>query len=233
MKKTSGSYVRNTTSALRLNKSINLDITNKCTLACERCVRSLYDYEDTKVPGGDMSVDDYLKVLKWFDKIEFCGNVSDPTLHPKLPEFLALADQHNKQCIVHVAASHRPVDWFINAFHANRNAIWHFGIDGLPADSCNYRHRQDGTKLFDLMVAGRDIVKKVVWQYIIFSYNEKDIDTATSLARYLGIEIKFTKSSRFFANDPLKPSEGMYIPRKGFEQALRQRYENQTKVPAI
>jgi len=213
---------------LKYKKSINLDISNKCTLACLRCVRALYEYEDAKIPGKNISLQDYYKIITWFDRIEFCGNVSDPTMHPNLAEFLNIGYELDKECVVHVAASHRPKQWFINAFNSNPDATWHFGIDGLPSSSHHYRRRQDGNELFDIMVTGRDIVKKVVWQYIIFSYNEKEIEEAKQLASQNNIEFKLTKSSRFFNNDNLKPSEGMYIPRKGFEQILKQRYENKT-----
>lgn len=207
-------------------RDINLDITNKCTLACLRCTRALFDYEDKKVPGDHMSIDDFLKVIDRFDHIQFCGNVSDPTLHPDLPNFLRLVRSRKKSCSLSVAASHRPESWFKEAFEANPDAEWVFGIDGLPETSSNYRKRQDGVKLFNVMLLAKSILNKVIWQYIIFSYNENDMIKAKRIAEEHNITISFIKSSRFFKDDPLRPSEGYYLPRAGFDKAIRQRYEN-------
>lgn len=207
-------------------KAINLEITNKCTLQCKRCVRQLYEYDDVKVPGRDMTLTEYQKILDHFDYICFSGNVSDPTMHPSLPMFLQLAYSAKKYCRVCVAASHRPLSWFIDAFESNPDAEWTFGIDGLPNTSHIYRQRQDGKKLFDIMRVASNIVSKVNWQYIIFSYNEKDIEEAKTLAQKYKINLYLTKSSRFFDNDDLKPSEGNYYPSSGFEKSIKQYYEN-------
>jgi MoaA/NifB/PqqE/SkfB family radical SAM enzyme len=145
--------------------------------------------------------------LKFFDSFIFCGQISDPILHPKLKEFLSKVHIAEKLCTVHVSASHKPEKYYIECFKANPNAKWFFGIDGLPKDSHKYRVRQNGEKLFNIMLESRKyLTLPPVWQYIIFSYNENDIEEAKALCQKHDIKLVLIKSNRWIDNDPLKPS---------------------------
>jgi len=184
-------------------KKINLDITHRCTLECPRCMRQ--SIRPNKIPGEDLSLDNFKKILNYFDKIQFCGQISDPIFHPQFIEFLKLSQ--NKDVKVHTAASHKPMSWYKDAFNANKNAVWEFGIDGLPEESHKYRINQDGKKLFEVMKQGIQNGNIILWQYIIFKYNEDHIDQAIGLAKNNGIKLIITKSSRWKKNDPYKPTK--------------------------
>ena len=67
------------------------------------------------------------------------------------------------------------------------------------------------------------IVKKVKWQYIVFNYNENNIEEARQMAKDNNLVFEVQKSSRFWEDDPLMPkNKEYYIERKN--------YENPTKV---
>ena len=183
-------------------KSINIDITYRCTLECPKCLRRFIPTNNL----DDLSLENFKKIIKHFDQIEFCGQISDPIFHPQFIEFLKLTT--NKRVFVHTAASHKSMDWYMDAFSANKNAIWEFGIDGLPQDSHKYRINQNGEYLFKVMKAGVELGNDIRWQYIIFKYNENDIPEAIELAQRHKIPIHINKSSRWSgADDPYKPSE--------------------------
>ena len=183
-------------------KSINIDITYRCTLECPKCLRRAIPTNNL----DDLSLENFKKIIKHFDQIEFCGQISDPIFHPQFIEFLKLTT--NKRVFVHTAASHKSMDWYMDAFSANKNAIWEFGIDGLPQDSHKYRINQNGEYLFKVMKAGVELGNDIRWQYIIFKYNENDIPEAIELAQRHKIPIHINKSSRWSgADDPYKPSE--------------------------
>tara|TARA_R110000765_G_scaffold341180_1_gene431236 strand:+ start:189 stop:656 length:468 start_codon:yes stop_codon:yes gene_type:complete len=151
-------------------------------------------------------LENFKKIIKHFDQIEFCGQISDPIFHPQFIEFLKLTT--NKRVFVHTAASHKSMDWYMDAFTANKNAKWEFGIDGLPQDSHKYRINQNGEHLFKVMKAGVELGNDIRWQYIIFKYNENDITQAIGLAQRHKIPIHINKSSRWSSpDDPYKPSE--------------------------
>jgi MoaA/NifB/PqqE/SkfB family radical SAM enzyme len=179
-------------------KSINLDITTKCTLACPECRRTILIKGGIKINGGHMTFSDFKKVHSFFDKLIFCGGVSDPIFHPQLAEFLEYSI--DKDVEVHTAASHRSEDWYKKAFRSNPNATWIFGIDGLPEESHKYRVNQDGVKLFGIMKMAADMDIKTVWQYLIFDYNKNHIEEARIMC---GNRITFsTKIPRDFISGP-------------------------------
>ena len=150
------------------------------------------------------------KILNHFDRIVFCGQYADPIFHPKFPEFLSKCAQRGKETVVYNAASHKPLQWYYDCFKSNTNAKWIFGIDGLPEDSSKYRVNQDGKRLFDIMSKATDIVSEVVWSYIVFAYNETDIETCRQLADNIGVDFSICHSTRWTDNDPLKPTGAYY-----------------------
>ncbi|NDD05706.1 MAG: hypothetical protein EB078_12435 [Proteobacteria bacterium] len=78
----------------------------------------------------------------------------------------------------------------------NPCAQWVFGIDGLPENSHRYRVKQDGKKLFQMMLMGRKMGLPVLWQYLIFNYNFREVDDAKALAAKHHISIEFFNTSR-------------------------------------
>ena len=200
---------------------INLDITHRCTLQCQRCNRAIFAARGIKVPGEDMTIKNFKKIIDYFEEVYFCGQISDPIFHPQFIEFLKLLK--GRKTIIHTAASHKKEEWYKKAFEANTGAYWTFGIDGLPKDSHKYRKNQDGEHLFKMACMAAKIVDKVKWQYIVFSYNENNIEEARQMAKDNNMIFEVQKSSRFWEGDPLMPkNEKYYIKRKG--------YENKSKV---
>jgi MoaA/NifB/PqqE/SkfB family radical SAM enzyme len=198
-----------------LNKSINLDLTNKCSLKCPGCARQSF-YEGKNIPGCDIDIESWEKITDYFDKILLCGQVSDPTFHNDFFNLLKIAMRKNVSLVISVAASFRPQSWFTRAFLMTKDhdVEWIFGIDGLPADSSKYRVNQDGEKLFNIMKRCASMGNKTTWQYIVFNYNEKDIDTCMSMAKAMNIKFKKIISSRWVNIEYLKPeSEHNYLTR--------------------
>ena len=185
------------------NKFVDLDITNKCTLKCSMCARQNFAHPKD-IPGGDTAIEDFQKIIDYFNEIYLCGSYGDPIFNPQLHTFLKMCYDQNKFVQIHTAASHRPMAWYEKAFKSNPNAVWQFGLDGLPYQSFAYRENQDGEYLFDVMLKARDMNIKVVWQYLVFQYNEDKIDFAKKLADNHGIEIEIHHTSR--VNERLKPT---------------------------
>jgi len=190
-------------------RSINIDIGHRCSLECLRCARRHYTIKKEKVPGYDITMDEYLKVIDFFTRINFSGQYSDPVHHPLFIDFLKLNLEKNISTQVHNASSQKPFDWYIKAFKANPKANWIFGIDGLPEESCMYRVNQDGEKLYKVMLESKKYLKNPPrWQYIVFNYNENHVEQAKEMAMRDGVEFLLLQSSRWARqDDPLMPSE--------------------------
>jgi MoaA/NifB/PqqE/SkfB family radical SAM enzyme len=194
-------------------KGVNIDITHRCALECMRCQRTIhYTNFNKKVPGEDMSMNDFQKVIKHFEKINFCGQYSDPVHHPKFIEMLEMTQKNNNEVLVHNASSTKSKDWYIQAFKANVNARWVFGIDGLPEESEMYRKNQDGVKLFNIMLESKKhLLKLPIWQFIVFSYNENSLKKCQQIADKENVLFNILQSSRWTSdNDPLIPNNSEY-----------------------
>ena len=179
-------------------KGINIDIGVRCPLECSACMRQKYRKKGTPIPGKDMTIEQFDKISDFFvgKYISFCGTWSDPIFNPDFIKMLRLCKEKNIAVDVSNAASQKPKEWFIEAFNANLDAKWIFGIDGLPEQSHLYRKNQDGVKLYDIMLTAKSMGIPTVWQYIVFPYNRKSINKAAELAEQYGIKLLLIYSNR-------------------------------------
>ena len=163
------------------------------------------------MPGGILALKDFVKYFDFFDHFDFCGQVSDPSMHPQFKEMIQLINENKKSCDIHNAASHRPEKWYRQVFEecskSNDMIQWYFGIDGLPKDSHKYRTRQDGEKLYRMMKMATQYIKptNIKWKYIVFNYNQHDIEECKQMAADLGIVFNLVISKRHPPH--LKPND--------------------------
>ena len=197
----------------RSKKGINIDISNRCPLECMRCQRQTnFTLEGRKVYGRDATMDEIRKLSDYFSSFNFCGQLSDPVHHPKFIEILDYLYKKDIQVTVHNASSQKPMKWYIKAFQAHPRAKWIFAIDGLPEESNMYRINQDGEKLYRVMLEAKKHLKQIPsWQFIVFSYNEHNLEKAKKMAVDEGLMFIVLHSSRWMGeDDPLRPKEKEY-----------------------
>jgi pyruvate-formate lyase-activating enzyme len=193
------------------NRKINIDSSHRCPLECHKCQRQAIRKAGYKVPGKDMPWNDFLKIANYFEKgLIFCGQISDPTANPLLIDMLKYCYKKNIPVSINTAASHKSVEWYEEAFDVNPNGVWMFGIDGLPKDSHKYRIHQDGEKLFEMVKLCAKKCKTSVWQYIVFRYNENDIEEARDMALANNIDFDLVFSGRWVSGDKFKPRNPNY-----------------------
>jgi len=126
-------------------KILNIDTNVKCTLQCPSCKRTDFKEkfgQNVALPGRNLTVEDLKKCLKYFNRIEFCGQHSDPIFSPYLIDMLSLCYDAKVWTEVITAATGRPQTWYQEAFLANPDCQWIFGIDGPP----NLSHIQEKSK---------------------------------------------------------------------------------------
>ena len=197
----------------RSKKGINIDISNRCPLECMRCQRQTnFTLEGRKVYGRDATMDEIRKLSDYFSSFNFCGQLSDPVHHPKFIEILDYLYKKDIQVTVHNASSQKPMKWYIKAFQAHPKAKWIFAIDGLPEESNMYRINQDGEKLYRVMLEAKKHLKQTPsWQFIVFSYNEHNLEKAKQMAIDEGLMFIVLHSSRWMSeDDPLRPKQKEY-----------------------
>ena len=195
-----------------LKKPVNLDITNRCPLQCPSCQRQSWWYDEHRHLFNDMSVEDLQKFIdSGFTWLEFSGQQSDPMAHPNILEFISLC--YSIKLDIHTATSHRKKDFYENAFdRSGMKTKWIFGLDGLPEESHKHRVNQDGVHLYEMMKLGARMGINVIWQYIVFNYNQDHIEQAKKMSVDDDIEFKLSFSDRWaiYTDIPLthlKPRE--------------------------
>ena len=191
-------------------ESINLDISYKCTLQCPFCERQNKDFKDYKGLMKDMSLEQFKKIANSNQHIGFCGQVSDPIFNVNFIEILKYSYANKNIISVNTAANHSKQSWYKEAFKANPDALWCFGIDGLPSKDNPHRINQKSMLLFNTMMLGKSMGIECQWQCIIFSFNEKDVEKIQELAKQIGVSLRLILSNRF-NDDTLRPRKGLYV----------------------
>lgn len=190
-------------------KRINIETSAACLLSCKYCGRQTDPgFHDRKKNWSRLEFDDYKKLVAYFDDLHFCGGYSDPVMSNFIIDYLEYTHLQGKKSVLHTAVSHRSMEWYEEIFRKAPSAKWIFGIDGLPKDSHKYRTGQDGEKLFEVAKMAAKMGIDTHWQYIVFSYNENDIEEAKQLAKDNSITFTILRSSRWSGpTDPLRPSK--------------------------
>ena len=171
--------------------------------------------------GRDMTTLDFAKVLKYYKRFTFNGQLSDPIFNPHLEKMLTMmvsdipVDQMHLSS-VHTAATAKNIKEadYVRLFRANPHIRWIFGIDGLPDESRQYRKNQDSNFLFWIMTIAAEMGIPTTWQYIVFSFNEGSISRARDLAKQFNLTLEVVESSRWNAeDDPRRPDrfKGKYL----------------------
>ena len=189
-------------------KPVNLDITNRCPLKCPACQRQSWWYDENRHLCNDMSVEDLQKFIDGgFTSLEFSGQQSDPMAHPNILEFISLC--YSIKLDIHTATSHRKKEFYEEAFdRSGMKTKWIFGLDGLPEESHKHRINQDGVHLYEMMKLGARMGINVIWQYIVFNYNQDHIEQAKKMSVDDDIEFRLSFSDRWSKE---KPSNNFHL----------------------
>ena len=209
-----------------ISNKVNLDLSHRCPLECLRCARQTYESDGKgglkkkPIPGRDITMEEFDKITDYFARIQFCGQYSDPIHHPHFIDMLKMIKRKGIVSQVHSASNYKSDEWFKEAFEANPDSHWWFGIDGLPKDSHKYRVHQDGEMHFERLKMARKILnKKPILQYIVFNYNEQDVETAMKMAEEIDVIFNVINSGRWDnkEDDDLKPKQKKGIEVDEFE----------------
>jgi len=210
-----------------ISNKVNLDLSHRCPLECLRCARQTYESDGKgglkkkPIPGRDITMEEFDKITDYFATIQFCGQYSDPIHHPHFIDMLKMIKRKGLRSQVHCASNYKSDEWFKQAFEACPEAQWWFGIDGLPEDSHKYRINQDGEMHFKRLKMARQILtRKPIWQYIVFGYNQHDIEKAMKMAEDIDVIFSVINSGRWDnkAPDKLAPKDGKGIKANEYEK---------------
>lgn len=176
---------------------MHLEISFRCGLQCPFCMRQTDFGKELIKLYRDMPIEDFKKILKFSTNMHFCGNISDAIYHPKFLDILKLFDERDKgTLVISTNGSGKKIEWWEKAFSYSKRVQWLFGLDGVTQESAEkYRVNTDFDSVFNAMVLGKKMGRRIGWQMIKFPYNEGEIEHYKELCAKYDIET-YTKESR-------------------------------------
>jgi len=186
---------------LKTIKELHIELTSRCTLACPRCARTLHQGE---YPVEDLSLSVLESILdsdacKDLEMVYLCGNHGDPIYHPKFHKALEIFKERGIRLEIDTNGSHRKAPWWLKvADILDENDVVNFSVDGMRQTNHIYRVNSDWDSLekaMEIMAASKATIN---WKWIIFKYNENEMDEGIELATELGLDTNtFVKAGLF------------------------------------
>tara|TARA_A200000159_G_scaffold154188_1_gene166810 strand:+ start:1323 stop:2057 length:735 start_codon:yes stop_codon:yes gene_type:complete len=208
----------------------NIDASHRCAFRCPQCIRQKITSQDQIRRSFDLSEDNFQKILDYYDEgLTFCGQISDPIYHPNFLGLLKRCDGKGKRVRIATVGSGKSDAWWNEAYSygIGENA-WYFGVDGIDKKSELYRIGSNFDEVWKRMKQGRDRGHLIVWQYIVFGYNEEDIDRAVEIAKEEDFSLLLVNTNRGFnPGNPLLRDNVDFTLTKPSESNLQERVKKE------
>ena len=194
------------------SKSVEIELTTKCTLECPACPRTYRKLEgDTSWDTGHL---DKNVVFKTFDSsdfqnIRFVGSYGDCIYHPDFIEIATQACRSKKKIRFETNGSHRKLKFWkqLSELPWDNRKEFRFAIDGL--EDTNHMYRKNA-RWKDIVTAVETLANgkykpNLVWQMLVFPYNEHQVEEAERLSKEIGFdEFHYSKSLRSYKSITFK-----------------------------
>jgi len=178
----------------------NIDASHRCIFRCPQCIRQKTISQDQIRRSFDLTEENFQKIFDYYTEgVTFCGQISDPIYHPNFLNLLKMCNGQGKRVRIATVGSGKSDAWWDEAYSygVGENA-WYFGVDGIDEKSELYRVGSNFQDVWKRMKQGRDLGQLIVWQYIIFGYNEHEIDRAIEIAKEEDFSLLLINTNRGF-----------------------------------
>ncbi|QOI69384.1 putative radical SAM protein [Campylobacter phage F379] len=213
-------------------KTIELGLLNKCILRCPMCLRQEANDIDIAIPKGYTNFEKLIETLNNFkniNRIDMVGSVGEPTLYPHIFELLEYNNSRNIKSILSTNGSTK-IDWAKLGKTMKKGDIIRFATDGSTQE-LHSKYRV-GSKLADVLehhkIFKENSEATTINQFIIFKYNENDIDEIIKLSKHNKFDYLETTHTgdTIFIHDEIRASNSLckryeqlnnYVNNKPFE----------------
>ena len=184
-------------------KQIHLEPTQRCNAACPMCDRNNNGGDVNHfLNNHDISLNDIKKMLptefiNQLNSIIFCGNHGDPGLCPELIPICKYLKSVNPKLFLSVTTNGgmRKPSWWAEL--AGTVDIVTFSVDGLEDTNHLYRQNVQWNRLESNMEAYSDAGGRANWTFLVFNYNEHQVESARIYAKLLNFDFTVKKSGRY------------------------------------
>ena len=178
---------------------LEIELTTKCTLGCPACPRNSPDHgEHTKENWDVGHMDTALAKSLANDPTDrdylFVGCYGDPIYHPDFIDIVRYYIERNRTLTIHTNGSFKKQKWWdeLASLNWSHKQQFNFSVDGLEETNHLYRIRANwksimmGMKTMGALPLDRKPI--LDWKYLVFPYNEYQVEDARKLANSLGFD---------------------------------------------
>jgi MoaA/NifB/PqqE/SkfB family radical SAM enzyme len=224
-------------------KTIHMEVTQACQASCSMCDRNQNGGAlNPHINLDELTLEDCqkifpIKLVQQLKKLHMCGNLGDPIIARDTLEIFKYFRQHNPTMwlSMNTNAGARDHSWWTEIAHTMGN-LGHvvFSVDGL--EDTNHLYRQ-GVKWSIVENSMRSFIAaggRARWEFLIFDYNQHQIEAAEKFSQDLGFE-KFIpkKSGRFVTQVLAHKVQHQAVNRKGEKTVLLKRPDEKFQNPAF
>jgi sulfatase maturation enzyme AslB (radical SAM superfamily) len=187
-----------------MNNYYDISITTYCQLFCAGCQRNDQDNNlRPEIEQQHMSDETFDMIIEQIDKvdncdvIQFCGELGDPMMHPRIDRFIERATKSATKIIINTNAALRNPDFYEKWAKDPREIHIEFGIDGLDHETNDkYRRGANFKKAWENMTTWFKHTKRGSWHFILFEWNMHQVPEVARIAKEIGCKVtyKITKS---------------------------------------
>jgi MoaA/NifB/PqqE/SkfB family radical SAM enzyme len=180
------------------SQALEVELTTKCTLECPSCPRSLDPAENQSVwDTGHMPTEFAKRIADTtnFTRYLFVGCYGDAIYHP---DFLEICDYYQnskgKRLHIHTNGSAKPKKFWDTAAQMKWSPATEFvfSVDGLADTNHLYRINSKWDQIEYAMRTMCSIPPGrkpyMVWKYLVFPYNQHQVEQARQLAEEIGFD---------------------------------------------
>ena len=185
-------------------------LTTYCQAKCRSCARTNIHTGDqeSSLNTSHMKLETFVNRLEPFPHeigyIQFCGEMGDPCMHPKINEFVETSFNYTNDVHVLTNGGLRSPDWYADLakkytnFRGKETGIYFkFGVDGTDHDTnWLYREGVDFNKARDNMHAWFTNGGRGAWHFLLFDWNWHQIPEACRMAKDMNAVINFKFNNR-------------------------------------
>lgn len=224
-------------------RTIHLEITQACQASCPMCDRNQNGGAlNPHINLDELTLEDCQRIfspefIRQLNTMYMCGNLGDPIVARDTLEVFRYFRQHNPKMwlSMNTNAGARDSEWWTElAKIFNGKGAVIFSVDGL--EDTNHLYRQ-GVKWSIVENSMRSFIAaggRARWDFLIFEYNQHQVDTARSLSEAMGFE-KFVakKTGRFVTAKFDKKEQHQAVNRRGEQTVVLKKPSEEFQNPAL
>ena len=219
-------------------QQVHFEPTQLCQASCPMCDRNKNGGEVNQyLRDKSISLQDakhlfprkFLKQLKY---IYLCGNHGDPIFAPELLDIIEYFREHNPFMDISMTTNGgaRKAEWWEKL--ATLDVRVNFSVDGLEDTNHLYRQGVVWKRVEENMDAFCSAGGHADWTFLVFSYNEHQVEEAERFSKLMGVKrFIVKKSGRYLTSTGERKTEHQAVFRKGLGELLQEptnpKYKNQ------